>query len=277
MYKGGKLDGEYQYWNERGKLLYTTLYKADKKNGPDRRWSEDTGKMIEETIYVDDVRNGMNKTFNDRTGKLLTAVPYIDGERNGTEETYGPDGVKAIRCYQKNEQLAVLYAPVATTEKASQGDAVAQYKLGEYHLACMDYATAVAWLEKSAKQDNAAALRRLAQSYDNGYRVVKDKNQYRDYLIKAATLGDDQAQLEIGYLYLTGNGVAKNLPEAYQWYVKSAAQGNPQANYHLGLMYQNGDGVEKNAEKAKQYFIIAAQGGMKEALVALKPYLKMEK
>ncbi|WP_232555693.1 hypothetical protein [Klebsiella variicola] len=276
MYKNGKLDGEYQYWNERGKLLYSTQYKDDKKNGPDRRWSEDTGKMIEETIYVDDVRNGMNKTFNDRTGKLLTAVPYVDDERNGTEETYGPDGVKVIRCYRKNEQLAVLYDPVATSHLANQGEAAAQYKLGKYHITCSDYAAGLAWLEKSAKQDNAAALLLLAQSYDEGYGVEKDKKQYLDYLLKAATLGNDEAQLEIGYLYLTGNGVAKNLPEAYQWYVKSAAQGNPRANYHLGLMYQNGDGVEKNAEKAKQYFIIAAQGGMKEAFEALRPYKNMD-
>lgn len=206
----------------------------------------------------------------------MTAVPYVDDERNGTEETYGPDGVKVIRCYRKNEQLAVLYDPVATTHLANQGEAAAQYKLGKYHITCSDYAAGLAWLEKSAKQDNAAALLLLAQSYDEGYGVEKDKKQYLDYLLKAATLGNDEAQLEIGYLYLTGNGVAKNLPEAYQWHVKSAAQGNPRANYHLGLMYQNGDGVEKNVEKAKQYFIIAAQGGMKEAIEALRPYKNMD-
>lgn len=79
--------------------------------------------------------------------------------------------------------------------KAEQGDAEAQFALGEYYYrgdedGVQDYEQAVSWYYKAAEQGYASA-------------------QYR-----------------LGYCYYVGRGVPQNHKRASFWYRKSAEQGN---------------------------------------------------
>lgn len=270
-YQGGKRNGEVKYWNEQGKLFFTAQYKDDKKHGPERSWSVKTGKMVEETPYIEGVINGLQHKFNDRTGRVMSSTPYVNNNIQGTEEAYDADGVERITCYRNSKLLTLLLNPVAVQSKADNGEAQAQYQLGEYYSGCGEHDTAIKWMEKSAAQNNVEANLFLAKSYDEGIGVNPDQKKYFAYLHQAAELGNAFAQVGVAFYSLSGEkGVTINLPEAFKWNVKAAEQGATIADYYLGWMYAKGDGVEKDLEKSKYHFTVAANAGIEGALEALK-------
>jgi hypothetical protein len=94
----------------------------------------------------------------------------------------------------RNKGLKLIMALIKRYRKAAdQGDATAQWLLGEYNYKDTgigtDYASAVKWFRKAAEQNNALA-------------------QYR-----------------LGVCYAEGKGVARNAIEAYKWYNLASAQG----------------------------------------------------
>jgi TPR repeat protein len=84
-----------------------------------------------------------------------------------------------------------------TLRKAEQGNASAQYDIGE------DY-----YFGRTAPQDYAEALR---------------------WFLKAAEQGHAQAQANVGMLCALGRGVRQDYVDAFQWVSRSAANGNPGA------------------------------------------------
>ena len=96
-------------------------------------------------------------------------------------------------------------------------------------------------------------------------------HQAEEWLLKAAALGNAEAQLELGHLYFYGyyygRGVAKSdAQEAVKWYKLAAEQGNAEAQTWLGLCYQDGRGIEKNSQTALQWFHAAAKQNFPDAL-----------
>jgi len=57
------------------------------------------------------------------------------------------------------------------------------------------------------------------------------------WIRKAATLGDSEAQNTLGLMYLKGEGVKRNLSLAKKWLKKAAALGNVQAQSHLDALH----------------------------------------
>ena len=58
-----------------------------------------------------------------------------------------------------------------------------------------------------------------------------------EYYRKAAEMGYDVAQCDLGYMYEHGMGVEQSYEKAAEWYEKSAEQGYPRAQNNLGLLY----------------------------------------
>jgi TPR repeat protein len=100
----------------------------------------------------------------------------------------------------------------ATKEKADQGDAIAQFNLG--------------------------------QMYREGEGVEKDAKEAFKWYQKAADQGLAIAQFSLGLMYGNGLGVEQDFKEAVKWYHKAADQGDAGAQYSLGVMYGMGNGVE---------------------------------
>ena len=83
------------------------------------------------------------------------------------------------------------------------------------------------------------------------------KNEYeaRDWFVKAAQLGNAQAQFELGKMYENGCGAVKKYNvTAADFYKKAAEQGHAEAQYALGSMYMNGLGVRKDERIAAEWF-----------------------
>ena len=84
-----------------------------------------------------------------------------------------------------------------------------------------------------------------------------------------ARQGDEAAQLQLAQMYNKGDRVTKNKVEATKWLKKSAEQGNSDAQALLGIRYLNGDGVTEDKNEAIKWFQKAAEQGNETALQSL--------
>jgi len=78
---------------------------------------------------------------------------------------------------------------------------------------------------------------------------------------KAAQQGEQQAQYNLGLLYLQGKGVEQNYAIAKQWFQRAALQGLQVAQYNLAMLYRYGYGLETDYPQAFLWFRLAALQG----------------
>lgn len=98
--------------------------------------------------------------------------------------------------------------------------------------------------------------------------VLDTQNGEEETLLETfrlATLGDPDAQCDIGLCYATGDGLETDEYEATEWFHKAAEQGHAGAQYLLGVSYYYGQGVGEDAEQAAQWYLKAAQQGVADA------------
>ena len=218
---------------------------------------------------------------------------------------------------------------------AEQGNAVAEYNLGYMYQngngIPQDIAKAAKWYEAAAEQGKAEAQFSIASMYESGYGVSRDTGRalkwyrasaaqgYKDaedrlkdpviqLFCRATEEGDQNAQLNLGYMYSHGQGVGQDYNEALIWYRmaaeqgnaaaqinivklyadghlgpagsdealkwcrKAAEQGNSSAELRLGRMYEEGHGVKQDYEEAVKWYRLAAEhgdGAAKERLDSL--------
>lgn len=182
----------------------------------------------------------------------------------------------AIRSAQTSPKaLAELH------EKAGQGDAKAQYKLGlHYHDEAdgpfripedvkKDLAEAVKWWHKSALQGHAQAQCSLGSCYSQGRGVKQNDAEALKWCRLAAAQGDAEAQHCIASMYEFGAGVKRDKVEALKWRRLAAAQHHPVAQYEFGVMYQFGEGAKKDIAKAVEWYELAAMQDHESAQGAL--------
>jgi len=153
-----------------------------------------------------------------------------------------------------------------TKVKADQGDAAAQYYLGNMYAngqgVAKDDSEAVKWYRKAADQGLAEAQYNLGVAYGNGQGVVRDAAEAVKWYRKAAEQGLHEAQRSLGFYFeFGGGGIEKDSAEAAKWYRKAAEQGNSEAQFNLANLYRTGDGVVKDAVEAAKWMRKAAEQG----------------
>ena len=82
-----------------------------------------------------------------------------------------------------------------------------------------------------------------------------------EYLTRAATLGDPEAQFEIANTFQS----IGDRKSAVTWFMKAAEQEFTRAQINLGYCYETGDGVAKDLDKAAEWYNKAANLGNEEA------------
>src|SRR5580704_5217835 len=90
---------------------------------------------------------------------------------------------------------------------------------------------------KRAEQGDAKAQYCLGEMYYYGSGVPQDKAEAARWNRKAADQGETIAQAEQGSLFYYGEGVPQDYIKAAQWLRKAAEQGNAWAQRFLGFMY----------------------------------------
>jgi TPR repeat protein len=131
-------------------------------------------------------------------------------------------------------------------------------------------------LIKAAEQGHQLALfelgwhyRKIARDLSNSHEDTKQKKQDNLKLAfecfrKAASLGLDTAQLEVGFCYKRGDGVDKDIKGAIKIF-EGLSNRYPMADYELGYNYYSGEGVEKDFKNAFHHWKLAAKKSMTRA------------
>ncbi len=119
------------------------------------------------------------------------------------------------------------------TKAAEQGDAGAQYELGNYCQATDDTKGALAWLEKAAAQDYPHTGCRLGDMYSKGQGVPPDLKRADMWYRREAEHGCSWSQFRVGKL-LMDEGKTE---EALKWYRRSAENRQYYAMVALGEFY----------------------------------------
>ena len=120
---------------------------------------------------------------------------------------------------------------------------------------------AVRWYEKAAKGNCPRANWELAKFYRDGGFVTRDLSQYTFHLIKAAELGNADAQMALGIEYWTGYILEKDEASAYRWMRRSADQGSSRAKFYTGYMCSHGIGVDRSLAEAENWYSSSALTG----------------
>lgn len=126
-------------------------------------------------------------------------------------------------------------------------------------------------VQRDAERGHVRSMIDLGHAYlmgAGGY--PQDSARAATWYLKAAELGDAEAQNEVGELYDEGNGFLQDYKKAHYWYEKAAAQGNAWAMYNLGNIYWVGErGFPADVVRARTYFERAAANYNSTAFWAL--------
>ncbi len=121
-------------------------------------------------------------------------------------------------------------------------------------------------LRTQAERGNVEAQFALAQAYDRGRDVPKDKTEAVRWYRLAATQGDAFAQNALGDNYWEGTGVPKDDTQATRWWRLAAAQGFSPAQHSLGkILSGGGQGVRTDKPQAYMWLALSAAQGDEEA------------
>ncbi len=139
------------------------------------------------------------------------------------------------------------------------------------------------WEEKfkkalpKAEQGDAKAQYAVGEMYEKGKGASKDLKKAFEWYNKAAKQGDKKAAYKLGRAYLDGKGVSRNYKKAYTWFKKSASKNYVRAQYYLGTLYENGKGVLKDYDEALKWYKRALAGGYGSASEAIKRVSAVQK
>lgn len=122
---------------------------------------------------------------------------------------------------------------------------------------------------KAAELGNAEAQCRIGDCYRVGHGVDKDYNKALIWYKKSADQGYAEAQCKIGDCYFSGSGVDKDYNKAFIWYKKSADKGYAKAMFMVGYAYSYGQGVQEDDKMAERYLLSAAYKGYSRAYFSL--------
>jgi TPR repeat protein len=129
-----------------------------------------------------------------------------------------------------------------------------------------NYKKADKLFKKAANQGNADAQYKLGDMYYDCKGVETDYPDYQKafyWYKKAANQGNAKAQYKLGNMYYGGKGVEKDYQKAIYWYKKAANQGNADAQIVLGAIYTQGEVVRQDISLAMEYFGKVCDGNSK--------------
>ena len=124
-------------------------------------------------------------------------------------------------------------------------------------------------IRRNAEADVPEAITHLAGCYEDGdYGLVKSAKKAAKIFKRAVELGDTQAMLNLGCLYMNGE-FKLDKKKALQLWRMAADRGQAAAQKNLGLAYWTGRGCSPDLDEARRWLTLAAAQGCDEAKSAL--------
>ncbi len=117
---------------------------------------------------------------------------------------------------------------------------------------------------------NADIQRLMVQAYRyyTGFGVPLSRARALQLYLRAAELGDAEAQFIVAGMYYRGLGTEKDLRQAFKWFLRAAEHGRYTAESLtiIGSMYLRGTGVPQNYMEAKKWLELAVKKGSVRAM-----------
>jgi TPR repeat protein len=189
-------------------------------------------------------------------------------------------------------------------DAAEDGEAEAQYQIGESYLAGWfvprQPVVGERWLVLAAKQGHAKAQHSLSLLYMSGSRaqgdaaswlneaqgdltaranaellfpegldIAPDSEKAFRFAQSAAEQGLGCAQANLGMFYLRGIGTGQNFAKALEWCGRAAQQHEAVGALGLGVMHEHGFGTPRDPKEAARWYALAADLGNDAAATAL--------
>ncbi len=124
------------------------------------------------------------------------------------------------------------------------------------------------YYESAAKAGVADAYFALAQIYGSELNVLsQDLPKARDFLVRAARAGIENAQIELGIWLANGRGGEVDMAGARAWFRRAAMGGNVIAQNRLARMLLLGLGGEVDRLEAAKWYVLARRRGHKDAML----------
>ena len=119
-----------------------------------------------------------------------------------------------------------------------------------------------------ARQGEIQRLMTQAYRYYTGFGVPLSRARALKLYLRAAELGDAEAQFIVAGMYYRGLGTDKNRRAAFKWFLRAAEQGRYTARSLtiIGSMYLRGTGVPQNYREAEKWLGLAVQQGSVPAM-----------
>ena len=148
---------------------------------------------------------------------------------------------------------AMAYQSFLKMEQSMADDKL-YYRLGSMNLngigTVQNLAIAKDYLEKAAALGNVDAKYGLGKLHLLEDPEIYDPTKAMAYLEEAAENDHSYAQYKLGKLLIEGTIVSADLSKGIRWLESSAEQDNPYAQYYLGKLYLYGDVVEADPDRA---------------------------
>jgi hypothetical protein len=142
--------------------------------------------------------------------------------------------------------------------------ALASWEIGAKALQEGDYARAVRFLNRVAKDDVRAQFA-LGILYLNGQGVAKDEQRGADWMKRAANNDLPAAQTVLGSLYVAGRGVEQSDAEASRWFKRAASWGDRDGQAALGVLCHLGRGIPRSDIDSFMWLSLAERQGHERA------------
>ena len=123
-----------------------------------------------------------------------------------------------------------------------------------------DYVTAVKMWTPLAAEGDARAQFKLGELCHEGLGVNPDITKAKQWYLLAVEQGHAEAQNNLGIIYDDGDGVRTDFRIAMKWYLLAAEQGDPGAQFNLGSIYREEEAVQ-NFTRAYMWWGISAYLG----------------
>jgi len=197
-----------------------------------------------------------------------------------------PDTLKAVFNYiravrlNEEENVANIFR-LTKSEKffsrlkqlVNKNNPTAQYVWAELTAMDLDFQMtkkqAFKLLEKSAKNNFIPALIDIGIAYYNGKIVPKNPNKANEFWLKAARLGNKEAEVHIAIAVIFSRK-KKNFAKEITFLKNASEHGSVLALNALGYIYEHGLGVKINLARADYYYRKASSLGSSSAFYSLK-------
>ncbi len=189
-----------------------------------------------------------------KIGLLLCFIFFVGTGFAQDAQGYFDKGSEYLKA--GNYSQAIPYYKSAN-ELIGGNNSACQFMIGLCYDLIEDCMQAVYWYRKAAEQGDADAQYKLGECYVSGRGVTKDLTQAVDWYRKAAEQGQADAQFSLGISYFA----KQDYTQAVYWYRKAAEQGVANAQFFLGMCYDIGEGVTEDYAQAVYWYRKAAEQG----------------